>query len=134
MKSITYIIPGSPTAWKRPGHADGRFYNRQKQERLICGMQIKNQHGQRDQFTGPLLLEITFYFAMPKTRSKEHDYLRGRPMFYKPDSTNLIKHIEDVCTSILYYDDCLITDIVSKKRYADTPRTEFSILELKEIL
>lgn len=132
MKSITYIIPGTPTAWKRPGHVDGRFYNRQTQERLLAGMQIKNQHGNNRQFAGPLQLDIVFYFAMPKTRSKEHGALIYTPMYFRPDTSNLIKHIEDTCESILYHDDCLITDIYAKKRYSDKPYTEFTILELNE--
>lgn len=132
MKSITYIIPGDPVPWARAGHVDGRFYDKQKKAKLLTGMHIKNQHSDTRLFDGPLLLEITFHFAMPRTKPKLHDLIRLKPMYYKPDLSNCIKYIEDVCTSLLYYDDCLITDIIAKKRYGDTAYTEFTILELKD--
>lgn len=129
-ESIVYVIPGTPVAWKRAGHANGTFYDKQKNDKLSCGLYISNQH-KGEIYQGPLLLDITFYFAMPMTLKKKHDQMRLKPHFFKPDTSNLIKYIEDVCTSLLYKDDCLISDIIAKKRYDDIPRTEFKLIEIK---
>lgn len=81
-------------------------------------------------FEGPLHLEVTFYFAIPKSRDKK--LIQGTYHYYRPDLSNLIKFLEDIATGILFDDDCIISSITSKKCYDDCPRTEFIITELEE--
>ncbi len=127
---ITYIIPGNPVPWKRAGHANGTFYDTQKNNKLVTGLYIQNQH-QGGLYQGPLLLDITFYFPMPVSLKKKWDTIRHSHNMHRPDLSNCIKYVEDVCTSLLYDDDCLITEIKAKKIYADVGRTEFTITEIK---
>ncbi len=127
---ITYIIPGNPVPWKRAGHCAGGFYDAQKQNKLVTGTYIHNQH-EGVLYSGPLLLDITFYFPMPMSLKHKWETMRHTPNFYRPDLSNLIKYVEDVCTGLLYKDDCLITEIKAKKLYSDVGRTEFTLTEIK---
>ncbi len=127
---ITYVIPGNPVPWKRAGHANGTFYDQQKHAKLGTGIYIHNQH-QGVLYSGPLLLDITFFFPMPISLKKKWDTMRHKHNYYRPDLSNLIKYIEDVCTGLLYEDDCLITEIRAKKIYDDIGRTEFTLTEIK---
>ena len=127
---ITYVIPGNPVPWKRAGHANGTFYDQQKHAKLGTGLYIQNQH-QGGLYSGPLLLDITFYFPMPVSLKKKWESMCNTPNFYRPDLSNLIKYIEDVCTGLIYEDDCLITEIRAKKLYSNIGRTEFALTEIK---
>lgn len=128
---ITYIIPGNPVPWKRAGHSNGTFYDAQKKNKFTTGIYIQNQH-QGALYAGPLLLDISFYFPMPVSLKKNWESMINQPNFYRPDLSNLIKYIEDVCTGLLYEDDCLITEIRARKLYSDIGRTEFTLTEIKK--
>lgn len=127
---IKYILLGDPIAWMRPGVFRGRFYDRQKVQKISNGLLIKRIHGKHKLFDGPVELKIVFYFAIPKSRSKDTDKLLLSPMFYKPDESNLIKFYEDAANKLAYHDDCLIVKTIAYKCYSSTPRVEFSITDV----
>ena len=74
---------------------------------------------------------MTFYFQIPRTSQKRTELLRGTYHFYKPDLSNCIKYVEDVCSKVLYRDDCLVSSVVAFKRYDTNPRTEFTVRVLR---
>ncbi len=128
-RSRTYILPDKPIP--RAAHKHGRFgsWDPQKQLKLVTGCQIKSQH-QGPLFSGPLQLEIVFFFKRPKaskTKSKAHNFFCAT----KPDTDNLLKHYLDSAKSIIFKDDCLIVRVVTAKLYDDVPRTEFRVTELR---
>jgi Holliday junction resolvase RusA-like endonuclease len=128
--SITYIIPCNPIAWKRAGNSRGRFYDQQTHAKINTGIYIKNQHDGTFYENVPLLLTITFYFPIPQTWSKKKKLaMINSPHRSIPDASNCVKFLEDVLPGILYTNDCLISDIIAKKRYDDGngPRTEFTL-------
>ena len=100
-------------------------------ERSMTNKNIQNQH-QGGLYSGPLLLDVTFYFPMPVSLKKKWEAMLHTPNFYRPDLSNLIKYIEDVCTGLIYEDDCLITEIRAKKLYSNIGRTEFTLTEIKK--
>ncbi len=131
---VTYIIPCNPIAWKRAGNSRGRFYDQQAHTKINTGIYIKNQHDGTFYENVPLLLTITFYFPIPETWSKKRkELMTNKPHIFTPDASNCVKFIEDVLTGLVYKDDCLISDIIAKKRYDDGngPRTEFILTEVK---
>jgi Holliday junction resolvase RusA-like endonuclease len=65
-----------------------------------------------------------------KSREKFKDSLMGTYHFYTPDTSNMVKYVEDVANGILYKDDCSIAKVIATKIYGE-PRTEFTITELK---
>lgn len=124
-----YTIPGDPTPLMRHRHTkDGRTYDPQKHIKFAHGCMIKQQHGSLPYYEGPLRIQGICYMRIPK-RPKPHQ----KPGYWhieRPDTSNMQKHIEDVCTEILYKDDCLLASVVFEKIYDLNPRLEFSILEL----
>jgi len=117
-----YILEGEPIPLKRHRHNQRRAYDSQRHLKLTSTLALTDQHGTRPLMTGPLLLDITFFFSIPKTRIKS---LRpGSFHHFKPDLDNLIKYICDVSTKIIYEDDSCVASINARKRYNVEPRTE----------
>lgn len=133
MKKV-YIIDGNPVAWQRanPDYGNRRMWDNQRALKFAYARAIEDQHGNQPLYEGPLCLEVNFYFHMPQNKKKFFDELRGSSHHIKPDLSNLIKLIEDSAKGILYHDDALIASIIAHKYYADTPRTEFSIIQIKK--
>ena len=128
--SRTFIIPGKPIPWKRAGYANGTFYCQQKHSKLNTGIYIHNQHN-GELFTGPLALDITFYFPMPLTQKKKWDELRLKHHCFRPDLDNLLKYYLDIFSGLLFEDYCSIAQINARKLYDDVSRTEFTLTEIK---
>ena len=128
-RTETYTIEGDPIALARARFGEHRVYDSQKQLKLIAGINLANQHEGKPVFLGPVRLDVIFYLQLPK-RFASH--LPGSYHIYRPDLSNLIKFTEDVATSIIYHDDCIIAEIFSRKLYDKHPRTEFTISTLKD--
>lgn len=62
----------------------------------------------------PLSLEVTFYLAKPK-KMKHKDYPIG-----KPDTSNLLKGIEDGMNGVVYHDDSAIVHLEVSKLWTDS--------------
>jgi Holliday junction resolvase RusA-like endonuclease len=129
---MIYIVPGDPIALARPRISRKSMWDPQKQERLFFGIHVKNQHGDKPLYTGPLKLDVIFFMPFPQTHKARKGRRLGDYHFFRPDTSNMIKFVEDACSGVLYPDDCSIAVIVAKKIYDDEPRTEFKIIQLRE--
>ena len=127
-KSMSYIIDGDPVPLARHRHGTAHGWDSQKQIKFAIGMQITNQHDNLPFLEGPLKLEITFYMPIPKKGPKS---LHGTIHSIRPDLDNLIKMICDVANGIIYKDDCTVASIIAQKQYSVSPRTEFTITEMR---
>lgn len=130
MKAKTYILHGSPVPLARARIANRRMWDSQKELKLVCGIQLAQQHLDHPLFCGPLELDVTFYMPIPQSSARKR--LDGSHCFFKPDLDNLIKFIADVGNGILYKDDACIALIKAKKVYDELPRTVFILRELDE--
>lgn len=130
-KVYKFTIPGDPIAWCRAGMGKGRFYDKQKHEKLVCGITVSQQFGLSELLVKPLHLDATFYFRIPKNHFKKKDEMRGTPMPYTPDLDNLLKFICDSCMGVLYKDDSLVTSVSSRKIWGEESKTEFSFTEIE---
>jgi Holliday junction resolvase RusA-like endonuclease len=75
-----------------------------------------------------IALYVVFYMPIPKSWSKKKNLeLNGKPVLVKPDSTNLLKMIEDRMNEIIYDDDKRIYDVRGVKLYSDTPSVDISL-------
>lgn len=132
VRSMTYVLNIEPLHLKRASPHPRklcRMYDSQKQEKLICGLELKRQHGDFPFFEGPLKMAVIFYIRTPEKKK----YLEGTYHYCKPDNSNLIKFIEDVGNGILYKDDALIAWTDAIKIYSSNPRIEFTITYLGEV-
>ena len=87
-------------------------------------------------FDGALEVRLTIYRPIQKSVSKiEHQRRRmglSLPVV-KPDTDNYIKSFLDACNGVIWADDAQITDLFTKKRYADHLRIELEVLKLQQI-
>ena len=131
MQSKKYVIMGDPVPLARARLTVRRVWDSQKQQKLIDGITLKEQHDDDFLFSGPLHLDINFFFKIPDSYSqKKRDSTIGNYHYFKPDLSNLIKYYEDIATGIIYHDDCIISKITTTKTYDINARTEFTIMEL----
>lgn len=127
-RMITYSLLGDPIPLSRPRFsvAKNHIYNSQKTRQLVDQINIKEQHGNNSLFDGPLSMEITFFMPIPKmNRTKK--IKSGDFHVYKPDVDNLAKYCIDICQSVLFKDDCSISQLKVTKIYDINPRTEFKV-------
>ena len=130
--SPSYLIDGHPVALKRPRFFDRRIYDPQKAEKLHRGILLKKQHGDRDPYKGILHFDIHFFFPFPQDKYKRKSLSHQYYHIYKPDLSNLIKLVEDVCVDAeIIKDDSIISSVFSVKLYDDNPRTTFIITNIK---
>ena len=131
-EAIRYVLLGDPIPLARARHGNRKTYDIQREVKLVQGIELARQHDGRPFYEGPVIMHITFFLPIPTANSlKRKEAMRNSPHIYKPDLSNLIKFIEDIGTGILYKDDCIIYEIISKKMYDTQPRTEFTILEFQ---
>jgi Holliday junction resolvase RusA-like endonuclease len=70
--------------------------------------------------------------TIPRTASKRRQIeLDGMHHIIKPDIDNMIKYYLDICTNVVFKDDCIIAQVTARKVYDQNPRTQFTLLELK---
>ena len=134
--SYFYVINQSPLALRRPRYSYSRIYDSQKNEKLIMGITLKSQHDvyQEGPITGLLHFDFNFFFKLPVNKNKRASLIEQKYHNYKPDISNLIKMVEDICVDAgIIQDDSLISSICSKKLYCvdGEPRTEFVITRLQ---
>ena len=133
------------TVFGKPQHGGSKtaFPIRMKNGKMRCNVVDENEKevrpwrnqiemvaaelmGDRPPFEGPLLLVATFYFERPKGHYGAHGVKRSAPRYptVRPDTTKLLRPLEDALSGILWKDDALIVDQNAKKRYGDPPRVE----------
>jgi Holliday junction resolvase RusA-like endonuclease len=100
----------------------GRVYDCQKEEKLVDGLQIVQQIDKKwvPWCSVPLKMCIRFYFSTHKTIGESVLYHVSRP-----DLSNLIKYVEDICCGIVFIDDCIISVIDARKEFSSESYTEF---------
>ena len=83
----------------------------------------------REPFQGPLMLVVDFYFARPKGHFGVHGVRRAAPRYpvVRPDTTKLLRPLEDALSGILWKDDSQVVDQIARKRYGDPPRAEVKV-------
>lgn len=121
-----YLLTGAPVPWARTGYARGTFYDTQKAIKAVLRSQIREQHQGRRLYEGPIEMNIIFMFEIPQSAKEERTYHHIRP-----DLDNMAKILMDICSGILYRDDCQIAQMFKKKIYGNEARTEFTIKELE---
>lgn len=131
-RSYKYTIPGKPIPLMRPRFSrKGHVWDAQAHLKEGVAELLRFQHGKQPLMNGPLHLDITFYmYLSPHFSKKKRQELLNTPHPSRPDLSNMLKFVEDVCLNIIYHDDSVIGSICASKVYSDTPRTEFTFGEI----
>ena len=130
----SFIVEGEPKAKGRPRFRKNGFpYTPETTviyENLVR-IEYMNQCNAR--FEGALKMSVDAYLSIPKNASKkkraEMDNGTIRPL-KKPDSSNILKSIEDALNGVAYHDDAQIVETVVRRFYGDFPRVEVTIENL----
>lgn len=135
MRTMTYVLHGDPTALARVrvNYHTKRMYDGQEQVKLLSSITIRQQHRDEPYLQGPISISITFFMPMPANWSnKKKSDMVGKFHQIKPDVSNMLKYVEDICNKICFHDDAEISVLERiVKVYDANPRTEFTLMELK---
>lgn len=133
--SPVYILQDSniPLARAKPIFSRRKIYDSQNAEKMIMGIHLRNQHGDREPYNGILHLDLSFNFPFPREKNEER---RLRKQIYhtnRPDLSNLQKMIEDVCVNAeIIKDDRFIASATIIKRYSPQSQVVFQFTVLKD--
>jgi Holliday junction resolvase RusA-like endonuclease len=126
-RSSAYVVYGEPLSLSRQFGSKG--WNGQKQYKMKWEIDLDRQHNHRPLFTGPLFVDITFYFPIPP-RARTIYTISGAPFPYKPDLYGYINFFHEATQGIIYENDAVIISLNARKLYDDVTRTEFIITEI----
>lgn len=129
MPQMKYVVPGTPVPLQRPRYGVGpRPFDAQKHQKLEFKNCVESQHGNLPFYTNPIQLIAFFYFMIPKTSATRAEELMNTPHTFRPDTSNLIKFVEDSIEGIVYRDDSIVYLAFGMKLWSDVARTEFVII------
>lgn len=128
---MSYLINQKPTAYKKDMYR-GRIVGANKDRKQNAQALITEQNKEQSYFNEPLHLEVGFYFPL-SANVKRLGIGEGDYHFYRPDTSNCIKFVEDACESILFKNDCIISSIYATKQYSDRTYTQFDIMPLSQL-
>lgn len=136
---LKFTVLGEPVGKGRPKFSTaGGFVNAYTPEKTVnyetlVKLEYRRQcHDFKFDKDTPLDMRVTAYYSIPKSTSKKKRTLmlerKIRPI-KKPDSSNVMKAIEDGLNGIAYHDDTQIVDSQTRRFYSDNPRVVVTIQE-----
>jgi Holliday junction resolvase RusA-like endonuclease len=125
---IKFTVPGEPKGKGR--HRDTRSGHKYTPDGTVSyenlvRLSYLQDHPQHGSYEGPVSMELIFYLAIPRSKSKKIQALmrsgQMRPL-KKPDLSNATKAVEDGLNGVAYKDDVQIVSEILNKFYDDNPR------------
>lgn len=143
MSELSLWIPGKPIALARPR---ARVLKRSgcKPIPVLYHPQEKELEAYRrallsrcpvghTAYVGALELHVRFFFEVAKSETKtaREEKIGGTiPHISKPDTSNLLKWVEDAANGVLWQDDRQVTKVTASKHYGMESGTELKVREL----
>lgn len=135
-KEISYIIYLEPKPTPRPRlgksgvfYVSGALNNKKLFQKYVINREDITL------ITTPTKFYCTSYFPIPKSMHPIEKLVAELGFIYptsKPDWDNVAKAYCDMVQGILLYDDSLIIEGVSKKRYSSKPRIEITLKYMED--
>lgn len=141
-KSVAFTVPGEPQGKGRPRaciHA-GKVatYTPQKTasyEGLVAVLAQSAMAG-RTPFGGACAVDLQILVSVPASWSKKKRAVALTGGLYptkKPDVDNVVKAVCDGMNGIVWHDDVQAVDVVTSKRYAETPGVRVHVIEIQAV-
>lgn len=114
---LELVVPGKPLPYKKK-----RWHPKPQQEQMDSIAAYARKWGPPAPLDGALAVEVLCAFRVPKSVSQREAKLRlaGDAWHTQtPDSTNLLKLVEDSLTGIVWHDDSQAAFSACKKRWVD---------------
>lgn len=133
---VSFTVPGVPTPWARAGRKGGFSYTPGKQRAAMADVRViaANALNGRPLLIGPLELALSFTYPWPGRISAKK---RGDPLWSwkdtRPDTSNLIKLIEDALNGVVYCDDGQIARHTVEKKFGDRAEAVVTIRQLRPL-
>lgn len=144
MTRVVFTVLGrsQPGGSKRPVRAGGKpggrillieDARRSKPWRALVAAAAREAMERRAPLIGPLLLEVTFYVARPAGHygsGRNAGTVRPAAPSYpavRPDTTKLLRALEDAMTGSVWRDDAQVVTQVARKRYGHPERAEVTV-------
>ena len=129
---LTFFIPGNPKALKRHravrrrGHVGSYDPSRADKADLVAKCIMLRPARPIEE---PVRLQLVLQFPRPKSHYGKAGLKAHAPRFHtsKPDSSNVLKLIEDALNGIFWRDDALICQHQVTKVYSETPGIQITI-------
>ena len=142
MPHIEFTIPGPPQGKARPKVVRIKTgasvtYTPDKTvryEELTRSRYQAAAHGFKFSDDAQIAVQITARYPIPKSKSKKTKFAMAAGQIKpakKPDCDNIVKIICDALNGIAYRDDAQIVQVQMAKEYADEPRTDVRMWEVK---
>ena len=120
---ILITIEGRPIPYRAPNVNSRHTFNPRYQEAERVKWIIKSQHN-APILTTAVSISYIFNFAVPASLSqKKRLELIGKPYDKRPDTSNLLKFIDDCLVGIVIEDDSLICTVLVEKKYSEKENT-----------
>lgn len=127
---LMFEIFGRPIPQKQTQFFRGHAYDPSKKAKTMLQWQIQS-HAPKQPFAGPIILDIFFYFQIPKSTSKakRKQMINGQIQhIIRPDVDNCGYLITNAMKKIIYNDDSQVVDLFLHKRYAEVEKTVVKIM------
>lgn len=134
---MKFTVPGEPCGKQRPrvvqrgGHAQAYTPAKTANYETLVQFEYSRQCGHEFLGEGPIQMNITAYFGIPKSASKRKRaaMLSGEAVPTRaPDIDNIAKLISDACNGLAYKDDSQVVKMKLFKRYAEVPHVDVEIV------
>lgn len=140
--AIAFFIPGNPKALKR--HRTVRVgkqknfvrqYDPSESDKKDFLVMALNNRPSKP-IEGPIYMELKFVFSRPKSHYRTgqySEYLKVNAPDYhtvKPDTSNLVKFVEDALNGVFWKDDSQICISHETKTYGEQPGIHVHIKEI----
>lgn len=139
MSEVFVLIPGDPFGKqsvriaKRGAFASTYMPKETVEYEAKCANEAELSMNGMKPFSGPVELKLQMFFPIPKSWSKKkrEAALLGKIVpTKKPDSSNVLKSVEDGFTGVVWIDDCQVVDHHLTKRFAEEPCVIAIVTEL----
>lgn len=133
-----FVVPGKPRAWMRVKRGrNGQAYdppeNREAKERIAWLAKTAGVQSTEE----AVVLWLHFLFRRPKSHLKKDGTLRSsapRKHTIDPDTSNLVKLVEDGLIGVAYRDDCQVSSVHAEKVWVtDSDSMTIVVIESEEI-
>lgn len=130
MDQVFILIPGDPfgkqsvRVAKRGAFAKTYMPKETVEYEAHCAEEARLSMRDMSPLTGPVELKVQMFFPIPKSWSKKKRKaaLLGQIVpTKKPDSSNVLKSVEDGFTGVVWVDDCQVVDHHLTKRFGEEP-------------
>lgn len=129
---IVIILSGAPVPWAASRVVGGKYaFSPRFREKEHHQWEIASQY-KGEVLDCPVRIIMEFHMPIPASSSKK---MRTKiletyvPHTKRPDCTNIQKYCEDCLIGLVIKDDGQVTQITSKKFYAEKPQSVISVLK-----